>query len=414
MRMISSAEQAVVLEEVDLYPAEFYRTGDPHAVWRVLREKAPVWRQQAPDGMEFWSLTRYRDVVAVLGDTGRFSSEYTTMLSELSGDSARGRAIHVTDPPRHTSLRSSTVATMSTKVMRGHESRIRGRIAALVEAALAEGVTDFAALATAVPMAASGAVIGIPEEYWNDVARWTITSMAPGDPVYGGSAPQEALLEAHVSLFAMFGDLIAERRKRPADDLVSALLALRIDGREPTDDDVLVNCYAFIMGANPTVPQVASHLVLAALEDEALWRRLVSEPEIQPTAIEEALRWASPVNHLVRLATEEVRLGDEVIPEGGLVAAWVASANRDEDVFADPYVFDPVRRPNPHIAFGGGPHRCIGNPPARTGLSVLLGELASRVAGFEPAGEVKHLESNFLNGITSLPVVMRPARKSRA
>jgi cytochrome P450 len=399
----------MALADVDLYPAAFYRSGDPHAAWHALRAAAPVWRQSAPDGTPFWSVTRYHDVVRVLKDTRRFSSEYSTMLSVLAGDSASGKAIHLIDPPKHRVIRGPTVHLMSMRVMHRHEARIRKRVRAMIATAAADREIDFARLATAIPMAVTGEIIGIPEKDWVDVARWTIASMAPDDPFYSAGEDANTLRMAHVYLFSMLAGLIQDRREKPADDLISLLISLDIDGQRATDEDVLVNCYAFIMGANPTIPQAASHLLLVLLQDRALWRELRGDASLLSTTVEEALRWASPVNHLLRRTTEEVRLGEETLPAGSLVAAWLGSANRDDEVFADPYVFDPRRSPNPHIAFGVGPHRCIGNPSARTGLALLLEELTAQVESVELAGRPQHLESNFLNGITSLPVILHAA-----
>jgi cytochrome P450 len=394
----------VLLEDIDLYQADFYRSGQPHAAWLTLRSEAPVWKQTAPDGTPFWSVTRYKDVVRVVKDTQRFSSEYSTMLSVLHGDTAKGKAIHLMDPPKHRTLRSPTAHTMSAYVMQRHEKAIRQRVKAMVSAAVEEGEIDFARLATAIPMAVTGEIIGITEKYWADVARWTIASMAPDDPFYSAGVDKNTLQMAHVYLFSLLADLIAQRREEPADDLMSVLISLDLDGQPASDEDVLINCYAFIMGANPTIPQAASHTMLLMLQNPAIWREINEDPAIMPTMVEEALRWASPVNGLLRRTTREVTLGEEVVPEGGLVCAWLASANRDEEIFADPFAFDPRRSPNPHVAFSVGPHRCIGNPSARVGLRLLLEELVAQVDFVEQTGAELHLQSNFLNGITSLPV----------
>lgn len=404
-------EVPVVLADIDLFPAGFYRSGDPHAAWRALRSQSPVWRQSAPDGTPFWSVTRYDDVVRVLKDVRRFSSEHSTMLTVLHGDSAIGKAIHLMDPPKHRVIRAPSMHMLSMQVMNKHEARIRDRVRAMIAAAVAERETDFARLATAIPMAVTGEIIGIPEKHWADVARWTIAGLAPDDPFYSAGLDRSTLQVAHIHLFTMLTGLIEARREQPADDLISLLISLEIDGRRATDDDVLVNCYSFIMGATPTIPQAASHLLLILLQHPDLWRELRSDAALLPTVVEEALRWASPINHLLRRTTEEVRLGDDILPAGSLVAAWLASANRDKAVFAEPYVFDPRRHPNPHVTFGVGPHRCIGNASARVGLSLLLAELTAQVDSFESAGRPQHLESNFLNGITSLPVVLHAAAR---
>lgn len=409
MRMTATGPEHVSLDSIDLYPAELYQAGSPHAAWRTLRAEAPVWRQDAPNGTPFWSVTGYQDVVDVLRDTHRFSSEHSTMLSVLDEDAAKGKAIHLTDPPRHSDVRASTTRAMSMRVMQQHEGQIRERIRRLVESAVEQGEVDFAKLVTGLPMLVAGELMGIPEDKWSEAAHWTVASMAPEDPAYSVGDPDATLRAAHVFLFSMFIELVEERQQASGgEDLISLLTRMKVDGRVATDEEVLVNCYAFIMGANPTIPQAASHLVLATAENPALWKRIRHDRSLS-TTLDEALRWSSPVNHLLRRTTEQVRLGDENVPEGGLVAAWIASANRDEKVFADPYVFDPGRKPNPHVTFGFGPHRCIGNSAAQSGLRLLIEELIVQVESIELTGEVRHLGSNFLNGITSLPVVLQPA-----
>ncbi len=397
----------VLLDDIDLYPADFYRIGQPHAVWSTLRAQAPIWKQAAPDGTPFWSVTKYKDVVRIVKDTRRFSSEYSTMLSVLGGDSAKGKAIHLMDPPKHRTIRTPTAHQMSMYVMQRHEKAIKQRVGEMVKAAVDEGQIDFAKLATAIPMAVTGEIIGIPEKYWADVARWTIASMAPDDPFYSAGVDANTLRMAHVYLFSLLADLVAQRREKPADDLISLLISLEFDGKRATDEDVLVNCYAFIMGANPTIPQASSHLMLVMLQHPEIWQQVKADRSIVSTTVEEALRWASPVNGLLRRTTEEVKLGDDVVPEGGLVCAWLASANRDDEIFTEPFVFDPRRSPNPHIAFSVGPHRCIGNPSARIGLKILIEQLIAQVDAIESAGQELHLQSNFLNGITSLPVTLK-------
>jgi cytochrome P450 len=410
MRMAPEGRESLTLDDIDLYPAELYQAGSPHAVLQLLRAEAPVWRQEAPDGTPFWSVTSYQDVVDVLRDTSRFSSEHSTMLSVLEKDAATGKAIHLTDPPRHSNVRATTTRALSMRVMREQEEPIRERVRRMVASALDRGDVDFAELVTGLPMLVAGEVLGIPEDKWAEAAHWTVASMAPEDPAYTTSDPEATLRAAHVFLFSMFVELVEERRRTPGGaDLISLLTGMTIDGRAATDEEVLVNAYAFIMGANPTIPQAASHLVLMLAEDPGLWKQVRADRSLLPTMLEETLRWSSPVNHLLRRTTEEVRLGDQTVPEGGLVAAWIASANRDETVFTDPYVFDPGRKPNPHVTFGFGSHRCIGNSAAQLGLRLLLHELAEQVESVELTGAVRHLGSNFLNGIASLPVHLHPA-----
>jgi cytochrome P450 len=401
------------LDDIDLYSASAYAEGSPHEAWRRLRDEDPVRRELAPGGIPYWSVTRYADVVAILRDTARFSSEHSTMLTVLERDTAAGQAIHLTDPPRHATVRAATVRSMSMRVMQTHEACIRDRIRRLVARAVAGREIDLARLLTVLPMLVAGELMGIPREQWAPAARWTVASMAPEDPSYAmpGTTPQATLKAAHVFLFGMFLDLVAERRRHPGDDLVSQLCRMQIDGRPATDEEVLVNCYAFIMGANPTIPQASAHFVLAMAQRPEVWQRVRAERELLPSVLEETLRWSSPVNHLLRRTTTEVELRGHTLPAGSLVAAWIGSANFDERVFRDPHTFDPDRRPNPHITFGYGAHRCVGNAAAQTGVRLLIDELAEQVATIEQAGPVRHLRSNFLNGITSLPVVLTPGER---
>jgi cytochrome P450 len=409
MTFAADLADASGLDDIDLYPEAVYQDGVPHHLLRRLRAHAPVWQQQTPDGTPFWSVTRYQDVVDVLLDTDRFSSEHSTMLTVLERDSAAGTAIHLTDPPRHSRVRSATVQAMSMRVLKEREAGIRLRVHDLVADLCRRREVDFAALTAVLPMLVAGDLMGIPADRWGEAARWTVASMAAEDPAYSVGDATATLRAAHVYLFSLFVDLVDERRANPGgDDLVSRLIRAEIDGHPATDDEVLVNCYAFIMGANPTIPQAASHFVRVMGADPELWQRVRSSPELRPSVLEETLRFSSPVNHLLRRTREQVGIRGVTIPPGGLVAAWLASANRDESVFAEPDAFDPARRPNPHVTFGYGPHRCVGNAVAQTGLRLLIDELVDQVETIAPAGPVRHLRSSFLNGVTSLPVVLTP------
>jgi cytochrome P450 len=268
---------------------------------------------------------------------------------------------------------------------------------------------DFARLMLQLPMAGVGEIIGIPVADWPAVPRWAMAGVAPSDPEYATGSEADTLRNAHHELMALFSGLIADRRRTRRDDLISVLLDLDYRGRRLDEHELLLNCYSFAMGAITTTPQVASHMVLAFADQPGAYRAVRDNPALVPDAVEEALRWASPTNHLMRRTLTRVQVAGQWLDDGELVCAWVGSANRDDTVFADPYTFDPARSPNPHLAFGVGAHRCIGGPAAQVVLAVLLEELVATCAGFEIAGEVVHLHSNFINGITRLPVRARSA-----
>jgi cytochrome P450 len=416
MRMTAARPEPVPLARIDLYDPGRYQHGDQHPSWHTLRDQVPVWEQRTPAGDPFWSVTRYADVTRLLMDDRRYSSAHGTILAVARGDTAGGKTINLMDQPAHAAVRLPTMRTMSTRLVRERREIVRGHVRRILAGHLDDGGTvDFAELMLALPMAGVGEIIGIPASAWPDVPRWAMAGVAPADPEYATGSEGDTLRHAHHELMAMFSELIADRRRHRRDDVISVLLDLDFNGRRLNEHELLLNCYSFAMGAITTTPQVASHMVLAFANRPEAWRAVRADPALVPDTVEEALRWASPTNHLMRRTLTRVQVGDTWLPEGSLVCAWVGAANRDERVFADPYTFDPARNPNPHVAFGVGAHRCIGGPAAQVALAVLVEELLARdVVEFELAGEVVHLYSNFINGITHLPVRVRAGDRTGA
>lgn len=402
------------LSEIDLYDPERYKCQGQHPAWTALRRYAPVFAQETPDGTTFWSVSRYQDVSALLKDTNRFSSALGTLLAVIHGDAAGGHTILLTDPPEHTYLKSPLAKLMSRHTAPKHLHATDVSVRRLLADCLDGGTFDFAELMAVLPMAAAGRALGIPREYWRDVARWTMTGLAPEDPAYAIGTPAETLRIAHHRLFTLFAELIDERRNKPADDLITALCELDFGGRKLTTDEILLNCYTLAMGTNSTTPHVAAHMMQALLENPVAWRALQGNSSLIPAAVEEVCRWATPTNHLMRRTTQEVTLHSVTIPEGAAVCLWIASANRDEEVFDSPFEFRISRDPNPHIAFGLGTHYCTGARAARMVLGTLLDELVTRFDRFEAAGQPTHLRSNFVNGFGSLPVTAYPRAERHA
>lgn len=408
-----TAEHArdVELADLDLFdPTRFETAWDnssPHAAWRALRTKAPLWESRTRDGVRIWSVTRFADVVRVLRNTRRFSSEYGTILDVRHGDPAGGRTINLMDPPRHRAVRLPTSRAMTTHALRALSKQIDANVERIIAPLCEPGVHDGAEVFLSLAMAAMGPIIGVAPELWAMIARAAMAGVAPEDPVYAAGGVRETLHTAHVELFTFLRGMLTERRRRPGDDLVSLLLAVEIDGQRLTNDEILLHCYSFLMGANTTTPHVASQLLHVLAVRPGLVSDLGSGAVRTATVIEEALRWSSPTNHLTRRTTEPVIIRSTTIEPGELVCAWVASANRDAEVFPDPDEFVPTRRPNPHIAFGVGAHICVGALSARMVLRLAVDKLVSRITGLELAGPVRHLRSNFINGITTLPVEVR-------
>jgi cytochrome P450 len=400
------------LADIDLYEPARFRTCDQHPTWRTLRVKAPVWWHDRAGSTGFWCVTRYADCERVLKDHRAFSSEDGTILASVGvGDAAGGQTITLTDPPQHAMIRAPAMRTLGHAVVKRRADAIRDRVVELIRPC-ESGEVDFARLMRRLPMVLTGEFMGIPERYWDDIGVWAGACVAPEDPAYSlGDSAAQTLRLAHHELFACFRDLVRHRRAHPGTDLISVLIqvtdAISAPGKPFGDWRILLNCYSFILGANTTTPHVATHTLLALMQRPDIWPRLL-EPGALAGLVEEGTRWTSPALHLVRRATTDTALGDATIKAGDWVAAWVASANRDEAVFDDPFTFDIGRSPNRHLGFGDGPHYCIGAPMSRLALTVLFEALARRYAAFEPTGPLVHLHSNWINGLVSMPVKAIP------
>ncbi|MDX3225294.1 cytochrome P450 [Streptomyces sp. ME19-01-6] len=403
--------ETVDLDRVDLWDPRLYSDGDPHAVWRALRAKDPVHMQELADGRRFWSVVRYADVCRVLRDHAFFTSERGTLLSALDvGDPAGGKMMAATDPPRHTALRESLNRVLSARAVEARRDVLLQPVDRLLEPLLAGRSTDLATAAMDFPMDFIGTFMGLPADDWPRLAKLTTMAIAPHDQDFQEGSSQLTLVTAHHELFEYFSRQLSARGGTPTDDLIGHLMRTRIDGRPLDHETIVYNCYSLILGANVTTPHTITGLVQALMDNPAAHRKAAADPSLVAGCIEEGLRWSSPASHFMRYATQDVELSGHRIEAGSALAAWLGSANRDEDVFADPYVFDIERRPNRHVAFGFGPHYCVGGALARISLRMLFERIFARIERFEPAGEVRHLASNFVAGVKSMPVraVLRP------
>jgi cytochrome P450 len=400
------------IDTVDLLDPRTYAYGDPHAIWTYLREHRPVYR--AND--RFWVVTRYDDVSRVLRDSQNFSSRHGTMLSILHADMpdiASDQMMPDSDPPLHGWLRAPVAQALAHRVVRSQQQRLAGIVRELLAPALEGATLDLADAALMFPMAFTGALMGMPEQDWPRLAGLTTMTIAYTDPDYAAGSPRATLTQAHHDLFSCFAAEL-DRREEPPErprDLIDVLLSMSVDSEPLSREQVLLNAYSLLLGANVTTPHATSVTTRALAERPDQWWRLREDPRLSPSCVEEGLRWSSPAMHFMRYAVTDVSLGGETIRAGEPVSAWIASANRDERVFVDPFRFDLARKPNRHLTFGFGPHYCIGAGIARLALQVFLTELVRTVERIEPAGPVVALESNFVAGLKHLPVRLVPARR---
>jgi len=269
------------------------------------------------------------------------------------------------------------------------------------------GECDFVErVAAPLPIAVIAWLLGVPESDWRLLFDWTNRTIGAGDPEYRqeGDSAADTARAAAAELFQYFAQLVDEKRRRPADDLVSLFTQLEYEGKPLPQQDVLAWCFLIVVAGNETTRNGTSGGMLAFIEHPEELRRLQRDPALLESAVEEVLRWTSPLVHFTRTATEDFELRGKTIREGDVVALFYPSANRDEEVFADPFAFRIDRQPNRHLAFGIGEHFCLGAHVARIELQIAYKHLLPRLDSVELAGPVERLRSNLVGGIKHLPI----------
>jgi cytochrome P450 len=394
----------VDLDAINLADPKVFTDGDPHLVWQTLRAECPVFWQSRDDGPGFWAVTQWADVRRVLGQYETFTSERGTAISMLgAADPAAGEMMQATDPPRHLQMRKQFGVPFSPHAMPSYSEQIELFVAEIVSSIGDDEVWDVAKKFSRLPMAAGALLMGLPDADIDPLIRLTYASLAPEDPNYSEGSERETLRHAHSHLLEYFIDRIAERRRNPTKDAIGHMMAVEIDGRRLTDRELLVNCVSLILGAVVTTSHAISSTLIAIAgqhHGEGRFPRSMS----MDTTVEEALRWSSPVTHFMRHARIDTEIQGTKIRAGEAVTAWIGSANRDENVFAGPYVLNLNRQPNRHVAFGSGPHLCLGNNLARLMLRHSFQALSAHIESFELADEPRHLASNEIAGVLSLPL----------
>lgn len=397
------------LASIDLADPRLHAERDLTEIWRHLREHEPVhWHQ--PDQGErpgFWVITRYRDVTAVYRDSERFSSEPGNVLDTLLAgrDSAGGQMLAVTDGTRHAELRALVARGFTAASLAPVVAGVREGTSQLMADAVERGPCDFASeVAARIPLAATCALLGVPSRDWDYILSLTSSALGSDHGV-----PTEAdTFTAKNEILLYFADLAADRRQHPGDDLVSLLAVGQAGSRSLTEREVVFNCYSILLGGDETTRLAMIGAVLALAEHPAQWRALKDGQVSLESAIEEILRWTTPALHSGRTASGDFSFGGKFIESGDIVTVWPAAANWDEERFLSPEEFDLSRAPNKHLTFTYGPHFCIGAQLARVEIGSVLAMLRETVADIELTGESRRVYSNFLSGMSSLPVILHP------
>ncbi len=407
--MQSPPQLPTAIDPLDLVePSRFAQNGYPHAVWARLRDEAPV-AYLEPDGYEpFWAITRHADIVELAAQPERFSSAHGLVLGRAGAPSQPIEMVVTLDPPRHGPLRRAAMPRFTPKAIRSRRQEI-DLIAVDVLDELAatggDGEFDFVErVAAPLPIGVISWILGVPRDDWQLLFRWTNEIIGKDDPEFRrpGESPGQTIRRARGELHGYLQSLIDDRRRQPGEDIVSQLLESEIDGEPLTAEQLLNYCELIVEAGNETTRNAISGGLLAFHEHPEEWERLRREPELLTTAVEEILRWVSPIIHFTRTATEDCEVRGEKISQGDRVALFFASANRDEDVFADPFGFKVDRKPNHHLAFGSGTHFCMGAHLARVELESLFRHLLVRLESFDVVAPPERLNSAVNGGIKHL------------
>jgi cholest-4-en-3-one 26-monooxygenase len=399
------------LGEIDLLDRDRFTRGVPHEWFTYLRRHAPVYKHPEPEGPGFWVITRHADVCAVGKDAREYSSDQerggVVGLEEVPGREefqGAGKLMLTMDPPDHTRYRKLVNKGFTPRMIGQLEPRIRSICERIVDDVVSQGGCDFVVdVAAEITLQAIAELIGVPNEDRHKIFDWSNRMIGSEDPEYAVS--EEAAFEARVEMFMYAGKLAEERRRAPQQDIVTTLLDAEVDGHSLSEMDFNLFFLLLSVAGNETTRNAMAHGMHALLERPEQYAVIVDDPSVMQTATEEIVRWASPVMYFRRNATEDRELRGEQIEAGDKLSIWYASANRDEEVFDDPFRFDILRSPNDHVGFGGGgPHFCLGSSLARMEIRVLFEELVKKAPRVEPAGELDRLRSNFIAGIKHLPV----------
>lgn len=404
----------------DLSDDASFAAGFPQAAFSWLRANDPVhWHAptaKSPDGDGFWVVSRYADVMTVLRDPQTFSSQTgggrhgggTTMKDER----AAGKTLNYTDDPRHRLMRSLVNKGFDGRAIAALEPELRRRADQLIDAMPQGEVFDFVqAFARELPLQAICIVLGVPQEDRTQLCEW----------IDQGIEAEAQTVVAKEFLYKVRDyalELIEEKRRKPADDILSRIVHARLDdeGGRALSDEELANFFILLFPAGAETTRSAIGLGLKTLiEQPDQFARLHADPSLIRSAGEEIVRWTTPSIYKRRTATRDTELAGRSIAEGDKVTIWEMSANRDEAVFADPFRFDIARSPNRHIGYGFGPHICLGAGLARLELKIALERLLARISGFELAGDAPFTPNNRLLGLKRLPLkITKRTRETQA
>jgi cytochrome P450 len=399
--------------KIDLFDPTSFAHGHPHAQYDWLRQNAPVYRQEEPNGPGYWAVTRYKDVYDVDRNFQAYSSEPTIMIQDsLTEQTGFGgyKMMLMMDPPQHTAFRKLIRSEFTQPVSSERTPRMQQLAQQIVDEVIEKGECDFVSeVAGEMPSYVIAELLGLPLEDGRELYKLTeVIHSAPGTTQMSGG-------EAVMKMFEYGRKVIDEKRSHPKNDLATKLLQAEVDGKRLDDIEFLLFFLLLIDAGGDTTRNLLSAGMIAMLEkpDQLAWLKADVKNRL-PSAREELLRWTSPVIYMRRRALKDVELDGQKIKGGEKVVMYFGAANRDAEKFSNPHTLDLSRTPNEHIAFGTGPHGCLGQHIARIEIDAILVEVLTRMKNFRLAGEPEWLPSNFISGPRTMKVKFDAARRAAA
>jgi cholest-4-en-3-one 26-monooxygenase len=401
------------LEEIDLIDGRNFVAGVPHEWFRRLRAEAPVyWHPEAAAHRGgFWTVTDYDDCVTVNRDWERFSSaKHSALFADMDDEQLAQQQLMMLnmDPTMHTRYRRLVNKGFTPKLVRDLEQQIVGYADGIIDTVCERGTADFVEeISAELPLLVIAELLGVPQEDRRKVFDWSNRMIGSDDPEYQIEGADSG--EAAMQVFSYAEELAARRRLAPRQDLVSVLINAEVEGEKLDQLELDLFFMLLIVAGNETTRNLMSGAMVAFFDHPDQWEKLRQDRSLLPSAVEEMLRFVTPVMHFRRTVVADTELGGQALQEGDKIVFWHTSANRDESVFTDPDTFDIARSPNNHMAFGGGgPHFCLGANLARMEIMVMFDRLLDRIPDIRLDGEVQRLQSNFINGTKHIPVAFAP------
>ncbi len=407
------------MSSINLANPDVFANGAPWSLFEELRKNEPIhWSEEEKPNSGFYSVTRFHDIVKVLRDAETFTSERFTNLEEVDAEQEEARrSLLETDGNRHRALRRLLQGQFTPQAVAKYETFLRGITATTLDNAFAKGSFDFVQeVAADFPIQVLAKLLDVPESDTGQLIDWGNRMIGFDDPEHADVLINDPESEkyrlvpfkspAALEVFAYGDELARQRRGKDGVDLVSVMVNSPMsDGVALTERDFHTNFLLLVVAGNETTRHTISHTMNNLINNPDQLALLQERPDLIPWAVEEFLRYASPVYHFRRTATKDVDLNGVQIKAGQKVVPWFASGNRDESMFENPNKFDVTRNPNEHMTFGrGGPHMCLGNALARIELRVMFEDLINRVEKVERTADIDYLRSNFVHGIKRMPV----------